>query len=603
MTTAAMQSTANARRISDRKSQHEPWRRALLVSLLLLAFLLGCFPMSDFDVWWHLRTGQLILERGVVPQVDFLTYTNAGRVWIDLYWLFQIGIAGLYRLGGSSALVLMKPVVAVAVIALSLGARRAGNKAWPAALVWLPALIMLSGRLCERPELFSLLFLAGFLWVLARAPDRPRLLWILPLIQVFWVNFHGFFVLGPLVLMAYSAEWIFDQLRPKQQLQARPPVRKFATAAGASLLACVISPYGLRAVTLPLEQFDKLGSSGIYRASIGELMTVGDFIAQAGVNNPYLLAFFVVFLLGVLSFLLNARRGRISLYRILLFFAAAYLGWQAKRNNALFALVAAFVTTWNLDDALHARPVTARSKVTGSKPAATSAQAPDRSRRSGSKSKGMRKSTIAKSRRAGGKPKSMRQAVSASPPSINPEPHTTRNWNIWLIVAAVWMGIAIVSGSLYAWAGEDRSLGFGERPQWYAHGACNFLARQDFPERIVAFNISQAAVCIAHVSPTHKLFMDPRLEVNSQETFEHYLEGIRALWRGQPGWEVPLGIEYGRAAEVPALLIERGPLGRAAQVLSRDTRWRCVYADAVATVFVASSFAQEHNLSEVSLSP
>jgi len=573
----------------------------LLGSLLLLAFLLGCFPMSDFDVWWHLRTGQLILDRGVVPQVDFLTYTNAGRVWIDLYWLFQIGIAGLYRLGGSSALVLMKPVVAVAVIALSLGARQAGNKAWPAALVWLPALIMLSGRLCERPELFSLLFLAGFLWVLARAPDRPRLLWLLPLIQLLWVNFHGFFVLGPLVLMAYSAEWIVDRLRESQPLQVRPPIRNFARAAVASLLTCMISPYGFRVVMLPLEQFDKLGSSGIYRASIGELMTVGDFIAQAGMNNPYLLAFFVVFLLGILSFLLTARRGRVSLYRILLFSAAAYLGWQAKRNNALFALVAAFVTMWNLDDVLQAAPMTARSKVTSGKPEATSTQTPDRSQRPGTKPKSTRKPTSAKSRRAGGKPTSTRKAVSASSPPVNAEPRTMRNWNIWLIVMAVWMGIATVSGGLYAWAGEDRSLGFGERPRWYAHGACTFLARPDFPERIIAFNISQAAVCIAHVSPTHKLFMDPRLEVNSQETFEHYLEGIRALWQGQSGWEVPLGIEYGRPAEVPALLIERGLLGRAAQVLSRDTRWRCVYADPVATVFVASSFAQEHNLSEVSL--
>jgi len=108
-------------------------------------------------------------------------------------------------------------------------------------------------------------------------------------------------------------------------------------------------------------------------------------------------------------------------------------------------------------------------------------------------------------------------------------------------------------------------------------------------------------VCIAHGSPNRKLFMDPRLEVNSQEAFEHCLEGIRALWRRQSGWEVPWGIEYGRSAEVPALLIERGVLGRAAQMLSRDTGWRRVCADAVATVFDASSFAQEHNLSEVSL--
>ena len=582
------------------KSQPEPWRSTLLGSLLLLAFLLGCFPMCDFDVWWHLRTGQLILQRGAVPRVDFLTYTNVGRAWIDLYWLFQIVIAGLYRLGGSSALVLLKPVAGLAVVALALGARQEGNKAWPAALVWLPALIMLSGRLCERPELFSLLLLAGFLSVLARASKSPRLLWLLPLLQALWVNCHGFFVLGPLVLMAYSAEWLLDRLRQSQQVQARPPVRNFATATALSLLACVINPYGLRAVTLPIEQFQKLGSSGIYRASIGELMTVGDFIAIAGVNNPYLLAFLAVFLLGILSFVLIARRGRISLYRIMLFLAAAYLGWQAKRNNALFALVAAFVTTWNLDDALRVEPTPAKSPGASNKPETMREQTPARSQRASGKPKTRRRTTAAQSRRASGKPKTMRKPTPAISPPANGEPRTMRNWNLWLIFAAALLGLATVSGSLYAWAGEGRALGLGERQQWYAHDACNFLARPDLPERIIAFNISQAAVCIAHVAPAHKLFMDPRLEVNSQETFEHYLAGIRALWAGQAGWEIPLGIDYERATEIPALLIERGILGRAARVLSHDPRWRCVYADAVATVFIASPFAQAHNLSEVS---
>ena len=115
---------------------------------------------------------------------------------------------------------------------------------------------------------------------------------------------------------------------------------------------------------------------------------------------------------------------------------------------------------------------------------------------------------------------------------------------------------------------------FGERNNWYAHGACAFLARPDLPERIVAFNLGQAAVCIAHTAPAHKQFMDPRLEVNTQETFERYLAGLRKLWRDEPGWEVPLGIDYARPAEMPALLIERGVLGRAANNLARDPRWR-----------------------------
>ena len=66
--------------------------------------------MGDFDVWWHLRGGQFILEHGAIPRVDIFTYTNAGGPWIDLYWLFQVIIALLYRVGGVSALVLLKAV-------------------------------------------------------------------------------------------------------------------------------------------------------------------------------------------------------------------------------------------------------------------------------------------------------------------------------------------------------------------------------------------------------------------------------------------------------------------------------------------------------------
>ena len=526
----------------------EAWARLVLSALLALTFLLGCFPMGDFDVWWHLRAGQLILERGAVPRLDLFTYTNADRPWIDLYWLFQIGLALLYRMGGAHALVLLKAVCAVALVALSLVARGKDAKAWPAVVVWLPAVVMLSGRLCERPELASLLLLAGFLAVLSAAAARPRLLWLLPAMQVLWVNCHGFFVLGPLVFAAYVAELIYDHVRGPATAVSRPPTKILAPALVATLLACVVSPYGTAAVSLPLEQFRKLGSTGVYRANIGELKTVGDFIAQAGVWNPYLLAHFAVLALGVASFVLLGRRGRVYPFRVLLFLAAAYLSWQATRNSALFALVAAFVTIWNLDD------VVAVASLATAKP----------SRRSPSR----------------------------------PAARARRNPNPVLLAAITALGLATLSGALYAWAGEGRSVGLGERKAWYAHDACTFLARPDLPERIVAFNLGQAAVCIAHAAPSHKQFMDPRLEVNTEETFERYLAGIRKLWRNESGWEAPLGIDYSRPAEIPALLIERGLLGRAANNLAANPRWRCVFVDRVASVFVTTTFAVEHGLAE-----
>ena len=536
--------------MSARPSDREPGQRLVLGALLGLAFLLGCFPMGDFDVWWHLRAGQLILEQGAVPRTDLFTYTNADRPWIDLYWLFQIGLALAYRAGGASLLVLLKAACGVAIVGLSLLGRRRDARAWPAVLAWLPAVVLLSGRLCERPELVSLLLLSGFLAVLGGAAERPRLLWLLPVMQLVWVNCHGFFVLGPLLLAAYAAEAIYRRLRPLPADRPRPGLGLLALVCAATLLACAASPYGLGAARLPLEQWGKLGA-GVYRTSIGELKTIGDFIAQAGINNPYLLGNAVVLGLGLASFGLLARRRQVVPFRALVFVAAAYLGWQATRNSSLFAVVAAFVTMGNLDDLARAAPA----------PAADASRKRSRSR------------------------------------SVTPR--RRRNPNVVLLAAIAALAVAVLSGALYAWAGEGRRVGLGERRDWYAHEACAFLARPGLPELIVAYNLGQAAVCIAHTAPLRKQFMDPRLEVNRQETFERYLAGMHKLWLGEPGWEVPLGIDYSRPAELPALLIERGPLHRAADNLARDARWRRVFADRVATVFVPTEIALAQGLPEV----
>jgi hypothetical protein len=78
------------------------------------------------------------------------------------------------------------------------------------------------------------------------------------------------------------------------------------------------------------------------------------------------------------------------------------------------------------------------------------------------------------------------------------------------------------------------------------------------------------------------------------------LAGIRALWHGDADWGRPLGIDPSRPDEMPALLIERGALVRAIFLLARDPLWRCVHADPVAVVFVATAFAENHGLASVS---
>ena len=78
----------------------------------------GCFDLINWDIWWHLRTGQLIWQRGHVPRTDWFTYTNPDAQWTDLHWGFQLLSAGLWAWGGSGALVLAKCVVGASTIGI-----------------------------------------------------------------------------------------------------------------------------------------------------------------------------------------------------------------------------------------------------------------------------------------------------------------------------------------------------------------------------------------------------------------------------------------------------------------------------------------------------
>ena len=96
----------------------------LLVAVLgTLAFLLGCYELFDPDTWWHLRSGQWILERGRAPFLDIFTFSSSDRVWIDLHWGFQVALAMSYSLAGVAGMILMAAAAGCAGFLIALTAR------------------------------------------------------------------------------------------------------------------------------------------------------------------------------------------------------------------------------------------------------------------------------------------------------------------------------------------------------------------------------------------------------------------------------------------------------------------------------------------------
>ena len=110
-------------------------------------------------------------------------------------------------------------------------------------LAWLPALLLLGGRMYVRPETLSLLYLSIYLAVLFRWDRFPALTWLLPLVQVAWVNSHGLFVLGPVVSGVRPRGRSFSPgaFAPERGRWWRTVVPACAVTG----LACLVNPYGI----------------------------------------------------------------------------------------------------------------------------------------------------------------------------------------------------------------------------------------------------------------------------------------------------------------------------------------------------------------------
>jgi tetratricopeptide (TPR) repeat protein len=537
----------------------------LLLLFLGLVFLLGVFPLKDTDFWWHLRTGDLIRQGWRVPVTDWYTFGAAEHSWIDLHWGFEVLLSWGYQHFGVSGLNLAKCAITTGALVLLLTARHRNWPLWVMVLAWLPALFVLSGRMYVRPETLTLLYLSIFLAVLIRWDRYPRLAWILPVVELLWVNTQGLFVFG-LVLLGFA---IIDAALTRGGLSKarRPWWRAVAIPSGLTVLACVLNPYGLLGALFPI-QLARTMSDDVFSQTIAELMPVPAFIEDMGFRSLPLQLHLATMALGALSFVIpivwmgslrlmparsadakpsdSKRRRRktrskpaavsppawkLSYFRLLLFLAFSVLSWKATRNSHQFAAVVGCVTAWNFGEwaaALRQRKLELRNAL----------------------------------------------------PRF---PYIPRLATIGCLILAL---VAVGSGKFYLWAAEGRTIGLGEEPLWFPHAAARFAGRPEMPSRFVCFHNGHSALYEYYNGPERKVFADARLEVIGPELHRKYIDLDQMLRTGRPGWSQAL-MDLGS----PGVLVDtvqQENAGRPATLLA-SSAWRCVWFDPIAAVFVPSS--------------
>lgn len=304
------------------------------------------------DFWWQNRAGAWILEHGW-PSSDPFSYAAAGARWIELRWLYCVTQYGLFHAFGAPAVVLAKWLVVVAAFALVTRAGIGRRSAVWAGPVLVVALLTSTQRFFARPELVTFVFLALFVFLIDRDRRRgDRRIWLLPALQVVWVNAHTLFLFGPLLV---GLGWLVSLVEPRlpgAATRARP--RRLGLVLAATVLACLVNPWGVDGALFPLQLFRQIQGTA-FKDAITEFRGPFDFEAPL-VALPWFVA-----LIGLCAATALANLRRLDPLWLVLCGSQLYLALLAIRNLPLFALAAVPFVLSNLErSALLERPTARR---------------------------------------------------------------------------------------------------------------------------------------------------------------------------------------------------------------------------------------------------
>jgi len=192
-----------------------------LEDILFLAIFLAVIGLGprllnmDGDLGRHLTIGNYILDNLTIPTRDIFSHTMTGLPLTPHEWLAQVVFALSYRLGGLDGVVVFCALLIACTFTLVFRQCIAQSKMLLSSL----ALTILGAAAASihwltRPHLFTMLITV--LWI--RELERWRLTgrwrwWVLPLLMLVWVNFHGAFIVGIMIWGIYLIDNLLSNRR------------------------------------------------------------------------------------------------------------------------------------------------------------------------------------------------------------------------------------------------------------------------------------------------------------------------------------------------------------------------------------------------------
>ena len=302
-----------------------------LIVLAGFCFFVSLVPLPPNDFWWHLKIGELIFKQGTVPQSNLFAWTLPADApfhygaWLGDYLLYAV-----YRLGELELVIFARNLLIGLAFWLTAFTARRHSGSWRlAALVVGLISLMTLNNLVVRPQIWAWLPFALFVLILNETAFR-RLpagwLALLPLLMAFWVNIHGSFILGGVLIgVHFVGEALQTLLKPAIERNWRLS-GDFLLAGVSSGAAMLLNPRGFGIVTYVIDLLTDQPSQ--------QLVVEWQSPTPAGIAN--LLFYFSILLLFVV---VAYSREQPNPTEILLTLSFLWLAWSGQRYIVWYGMV------------------------------------------------------------------------------------------------------------------------------------------------------------------------------------------------------------------------------------------------------------------------
>ena len=314
--------------------------RSLLPSIADIIFL-GVFffltlsgdgrLLGDADTGYHVRAGEFIIDKLAIPQADIFSFLTPPLPWTLHEWLSEVIMAVVHRFAGLTGIVIFFSfLIALSSYLVFQWLLKPRSNLLFAAVAALLVILASSSNWLARPHIFTFVFLVTSYHLLNNYQYRGRnYLFFLPPMMLAWVNLHGGYILGLILLGVYAfgnfAKFAFGSGPQKNHwfIKARFLTLILITCA----LVALLNPYGYKTLLFPF----RVVQDQFLMDHIAEYLSPNFHFSTVKPFELLLLATLGIFAIS------GARLDIIELALIILF---AHMALFSSRHMPLFAIIA-----------------------------------------------------------------------------------------------------------------------------------------------------------------------------------------------------------------------------------------------------------------------